>query len=328
MNKKYYIIASASISIIAGLIAVALFSALGFSIAKVADPTFYTSFLGLKMVELVLSLVFMGISLGALFAGVRFLGKVQAIGTSLIITLITALIGSVMFWSHISSYTILAAGLVCGAAIGGLFASSAKGTKFGIGFDQTKKVFVVLAIVAFLGTMLMVSGNEEYYRNQFSSSITGLTSISASEIDNSTLEQMVRNTNPRMTWDEFVVEAQVNDYNSLTVEQQQTLRELYHNYTINYENAVAGAVQTTRENLANSSAASSTILNSLSFFKAILDNIALFYAAALASAILLLESIVIAPVAGLTSWAFQKPLPERLQPKPKDEILEVAWTGE
>ena len=320
--------AAASVSIITALIGILLFSGLGFSIAKVVDPTFYTGLLFGNPFGLLMSLVFMGISLGALFAGARFVGKLQAVGMSAMVALVAALVGSVMFWSQITSYTLLAFGALMGMAVGGLFASGAKGSKFGIGFDQAKKVIVAVAVIALVGTMIVVSGNEGYYKNQFTSSITGMTSVSASDIDNSTIEQMIMNANPRMTWDEFLVQSKVNEFDSLSASQQNELKALYHNYTISYNQAVAAAVGTARKNLANSKEASSTILNSLSFFKVILDNIALFYAISLAAMILLAGSVVIEPVAGATSWAFQKPLPERLQPKPKEEVLDVAWTGE
>ncbi len=328
MDKKRYVMATASISTIAGLIAIVLFSRLGFSIAKVADPSLYANALARSPLVLILSLALMGVSLGALFAGARFLGKLQATGVSAMAMLIAALVGSVVFWNHITSYTLLALGAVAGASIGGLFASGARGTRFGIGFDQAKKAVVTIAIVALVGTMLVVSGNTEYYRDQFMSSITGMAAVSTSSINNATIEQMVRNANPQMGWDDFLTQAGVTDYGALTPEQQQTLQQMYHNYTIEYEGAVAKAVAATRENLANSTNASATILNSLSFFRLILDNIALFYAISLAAIVMLAGSIVIEPVAGLTSWAFQKPLPEKLQPKPKDEMLDVAWASE
>lgn len=328
MNKKQYLMATAGVCIIAGLISVVLFSSTGFAIAKVIDPSFYTEIFGEQLVPLLGSLLFIGISLGAVFSGARFLGKIQAIGISMICGLIVILVGSILFWDRMETYTVLAFGLLLGMALGGLFASNAHGTKFGIGFEQTKKVFVVMAIVAFIGTWVTVGLNEDQYKEQFTSAITGLTAVSAGEIDDATLEQMIREQSPKVTWEQFLVQAQITDYDSMPPEQQVLFQELYQNYTTNYEAGVKEAVEIAKQNLAASGGTSETIMQSISFFQVMLDNIAFLYAAALASMILLAESIIVAPFAGLTSWMFQKPLPERLQPKPKHEILEVDWSGE
>ena len=78
-----------------------------------------------------------------------------------------------------------------GASIAGLMVSNARGSLFGIGFNFTKKAFIVLVVIAFIGSWLMVSGNSDHYKDRFSSAITGLSISSADDIGDDAIKQLM-----------------------------------------------------------------------------------------------------------------------------------------
>lgn len=329
MRRKHYIGVAGGIAILAGMISIYLFSMTGFSLAAILDPLFYDGLLGSAFLPMLFSLMLMGVSLGAMFSGARFLGRMQAVGFAGLCSLMVGLTGTLFFQTYLFDYLILSFGLILGASIAAITAGNARGSKFSIGFGHTKKALTVVAIVAFIGAWMMVAGNTDHYKDSFTSSITGLSAIGAADIDDATIEQLIKEKSPaKMSWSEYLKEIEIGDYNSLSLEHRIVVQGMYQNYSTEYDATMAAAIQQARKNLEGSESASELIIESVGFFQDILDNIVLIYAIALASMVLLAESIVVAPVAGITSFVFQYPLPKKDQPKPKGAVLKVKWTGE
>ena len=70
MKKVHYLAAAAATCIILGVISVFLFSGIGFSLASVMDPVFYSELMDSHLMTVVLSFIALGIALGSIFSGI------------------------------------------------------------------------------------------------------------------------------------------------------------------------------------------------------------------------------------------------------------------
>ncbi|MFC2174441.1 hypothetical protein ACFLQ2_01040 [archaeon] len=322
MKKTHFLGAAVSISIIAGLLSFVLLSGIGFSIGGVLSPAFYDGLMGMNIIMLILGLVFLGVSMGALFSATRFLAHMRALGLAAITSLIVALIGSVFYWQQMTSYTIVALAFVAGITAAGFLSSKARGTKFSVGFEHAGKAMLIMAIVACVGTLIVVTVDAKPYEDQF---IEGITGIAVIDVDEATVEQMVRAENPKMDFNTFLAQL-ASGYPGYTLEDQQKVEQLYSDYEADYEAEVARSVQETMSTINESKEASSTLIRSTSYFELMYKYISVSYG--LAMLLLLgLSAIVSAPVAGGVSTVLHRPLPKAAHPQPKEKAPAV-WEEE
>jgi len=323
MKKNQFMAAATGTSVLAGLLGIMLLGGMGFSIARLTDPVFYAEAITLYAWNILLGLVLIGVSLGALFSAARFIGKIQAAVLGALTSLIVVMIGTTFFWQQISSYTIIAFGYFLGATFASLCASQAKGSSFNIGFEHTKKATAVLAVVALVGSFLLVASADRDYRDQFKRGVTGISAMSLDSMNDSEIAGLIIAKTPKMSWENFSAQL-APPYDTLTEADKADARKWYEeNYTVNYEAQVAQAVKDTREQLDKSQAAADLALSATSFGQLVMDNIALFYALSLALMMVTAQAIIVAPSAGLTSWLFHRPL-TNLRGK-KEEEFTAVW---
>ncbi|MCK4327671.1 MAG: hypothetical protein KAW41_04310 [Candidatus Diapherotrites archaeon] len=327
MMKKHFLGAASAISISAGMCAVGLLSTIGFSIANLMSPSFYYGLLGLNAVLLLLGLGLLGVSMGALFSATRFLGSIRAAGLAALVSLIVVLFGAVFFWTQMTTYTVIGLAYVIGTTVAGFMSSKAKGSKFGIGFEHAKKAMIAIAIVSFVGVLVVVAVEPEPYRDQFVTGVTGVAMLGVDDLDEGQIRQLIiEKSGPKMEWGEFISQV-APDYASYRLEDQQEVEALYASYSADYEAALDAEVQVTLTRISESEETAGTLIRSLSFFEFIFKNIELSYAGAILALFLVTGTLAVAPAAGGTSLVFHKPLPEEAKPRPKEKAKPL-WDEE
>ena len=326
MKKNWFMATTTAVSVVAGLLGIMLLGGIGFSIMRLADPLFYAEALTLYAWNILLGLVLIGVSLGALFSAARFSSKIPAAVIGALASLIVVMIGTTFFWKQISSYTIVALGYFIGVTFATLCASGSRGSAFHVGFEHAKKVAAVVAIVALVGAFFLVSSSEKDYQDQFKRGVTGIGGMSLDSMNDSELASLIMAKTPKMTWDEFAAQIPGDSYDTLPQEQKAWYQAQYQNYSTDYESKVAQAVADTREQSNMSEKAAELALSATSFGQLAMDNIALFYAMSLALVLLSAQAVIVSPAAGATSMLFHLNL-KNLRGKKEEEFTPV-WDDE